>query len=90
MMMIFIFGYSLAHRQRQRDAVHDRHVDVGQEQIELALLQVLKRLRAVVGHRDFVAALLQPPGDEFPERQLILRDQDFGHQKYPRITVGAE
>ena len=69
--------------QRQRDAVHDRHVDVGEEQVELALLQMRQRVGAVLAHRDFVAALLQPPGDEFPERQLVLRDKDFRHQREP-------
>ena len=40
-------------RERERDAVHDRHADVGQQQFERAVLagEQVERLGAVVGGR---------------------------------------
>ena len=67
-------------RQRQRDAVHDRHLDVGQQQVERAALagQDVERFGAVLGGDGFVAVHGDGARHQRAHRILVVGDQ------YPR------
>ena len=68
-------------RQRQRDAVHDRHADVGQQQFEAAALarQHIERLGAVVRGHHRVAVLCERARDQAAHAFLVLGDQNARH-----------
>ena len=53
--------------ERERDAVHDRHVDVGQQQVEFALLQPVERVGPVLREKGIIFAGLDVIGDYLTE-----------------------
>ena len=68
--------------ERQRDAVHDRHLDVGEQQVESAILagQDLQRLGAVLGSDGLVAVHGDGARHQLAHRILVVGDQDFRHE----------
>jgi hypothetical protein len=78
-------------RVRQRDAVHDRHADIGQQQLEGAFLpeEHVERLRAVARGRHLVAVLLERARDQATDRFLVLGDQNAGHGQLLRSAIAA-
>src|SRR5207245_3133417 len=71
--------------KRERNAVHDRHLDVGEQEIERAGFadQNLERLRAVLRGYGGVAVHLQRAGNQAAHRLLVVGDQDARHQAPP-------
>lgn len=75
-------GADLAHPARQLDAGHQRHPDVGDEQIRLVLLDRLQRFHAVFGvcHDGKAEPLpVDPLQDRLPQFDLIVRKYDCVH-----------
>lgn len=72
----------LAHTACQLDTGHQRHPDIGDEQIRLVLLDGLQRLHAVfgVGHDAKAEPLpVDPLQDRLPQLDLIVREYDCVH-----------
>ena len=67
--------------ERQRNAVHHRHADVGEQQLERAALarEHVERLGAVVRGHDLVAVLHQRARHQLADRLFVLGDQNAGH-----------
>jgi hypothetical protein len=65
--------------QRQRDAVHDRHDDVGEDQIEGLALKRRQRVRAVGNRFHLVAAIGKGPGNEGANGLVVFGDQNIRH-----------
>ena len=63
---------------RERDAVHDRHFDVGDEKVEAAVVlrQPIERLDAVAGRLDLVPVELERAAHESPDRIVVFRQQN--------------
>src|SRR5215471_3193677 len=70
-------------RQRQRDAIHDRHLDVGQEQVEFASLAIedLQRLGAVLRGDGLVAVHGDRARHQRAHGIFIVGDQDSRHSR---------
>ena len=68
-------------RERERDAVHDRHADVGEQELERAFFahEHIECLGAVVCRHDLVPVLSQRPRDQAADRFLVLGDQNACH-----------
>ena len=68
-------------RERQRDAVHDRHPDIGEQKLEGAALagENIERLGAIIGRRDLVPVLLERAGDEMADRFFVFGDENACH-----------
>ena len=68
-------------RERQRDAIHHRHLDVGQQQVEVALLahEHVEGFGAVGGRHHGVTFLGERALDQHAQRFLVLGDQDACH-----------
>ena len=60
----------------QLDAVHARHADVGDRQVELAAGQLGERIVGVGGGIDVVPFLDKPMDERVPNDQLIIHDED--------------
>ena len=80
-----------AGRERQRDAVHDRHLHVGQQQIEFADFAVkrIERRRAVGGFDQLVTILIERTHDEVADGGVVLGDQDSSHYFAPAMASCA-
>ena len=68
-------------RQRERNAVHDRHADIGEQELECAPLarQQIERLGAVVRGRHAVTVHDERTRDEAAQRLFVLGDQNPCH-----------
>ena len=68
--------------ERQRDAVHQRHLDVGQQQIEAAVLarEDVERVRAVDGGHHLMAEIGQRARGQRAQRLLVFGDQNARHR----------
>src|SRR5262245_12748096 len=77
--------------ERKRDAVHYRHADVAQEQVEGALRahDELERLGAVTGSDDVVAIERQRARDQRTQPGLVLGDQNARHTNLTIATSSA-
>src|SRR5215831_8686137 len=75
-------------RVRKRDAIHDRHADIGDQQLEGAFFarERVKRLRAVGCGDDVVAVLPERARNQAADRVLVLCDQNARHGHCP-MTV---
>ena len=58
------------------DAVHIRHVDVHEHDVEAAVVQRLDRTLAVGGDPHLMAGMLEQPGDDLLVGAVVLCDQD--------------
>jgi len=72
-------------RKRERDAIHDRHADVGEEKIEASALtlQHVERFATVTGSLDVVTNHGQPARAHRAQCLFVFGDQNFGHQRDP-------
>src|SRR5258708_5258610 len=71
-----------AHRPQQLDAVHARHGDVADHQVELPALERLDRLPAVAGSLDVKARRGQGASQHPQQRLLVVYQQNpIAHQK---------
>ena len=66
----------LAHLLQQLDAVHARHLEVGQHQVGRELLELAERLEAVGGGLDRVALVAQELGQRGARVDLVVDDQN--------------
>lgn len=68
-------------RQGQRDAVHERHADIGEHQIEAAvgLVEAIEPVTAIAGRDDRMAVDLQPPLEEAPDGLFVIHQEDARH-----------
>src|SRR6185312_10438553 len=76
----------LAH---QRDAVHLRHVDVGDHEVELLPLRELQRLGAVGGLLHVVARARQRDADHLAHRRRIIYCKYPGHHGAPLVELSV-
>ena len=67
--------------KRQRDAVHDRHADVGEQEIEMSVLALeqIERIAAVACGLDLVAGTRQRARTHGAQGLLVFGDQDASH-----------
>ena len=67
--------------ERQRDAVHHRHLDVGEQQVEAPLSrdEDFERLGAVLRGRGLMTVHGDRPRHQLAHRLLVVGDQDTGH-----------
>src|SRR5438094_341788 len=74
-------GMVARRRECERNAVHDRHADVGEQKLEGAVLagQEVERLRPVPRGGDLVAVLRQCARDQAADRVLIVGNEDACH-----------
>ena len=72
-------GIELGGAAREFDAVHLRHDDIGEQQLERLLAQTLIGGKAVVVGHDLVAGVLQRLDQEPAHVDVVFRKQDFGH-----------
>ena len=66
---------------RERDAIHHRHADVAEQQLERAPFapEHVQRMRAIGCRHDLVAVLSQRARDQAADRFLIVGDQNACH-----------
>ena len=62
----------------QLPAVHAGHYQIGQHQVNGALIGLadLQGFVAVLGFQDLIAALAENPGGHFPHSAIVLHQQD--------------
>jgi len=65
----------LAHMLNQRDAIHHRHVEIGDDQVHHRGLQLLQRILAVLGLDYIKASLAQREADHLPHRRRVVHNQ---------------
>jgi hypothetical protein len=64
----------------QRNAIHVRHVEIGDDQVRLLLLAKAQALHAIVRREDLIAGGLQRHFDGFPDAHGVIHgDYGFGH-----------
>ncbi len=66
----------VAHRLAQGDAVHFRHLPIGDQHGVVALGHLVERLGAVGHGVDFVAGVLEKAGHEHARDRIILGQQN--------------
>ena len=69
--------------QRERDAVHARHDDVREKQVERVPVERFERGESVVGGRDLMPGELKGTRHELAHARLVFRDQYLGHLAHP-------
>src|SRR3954464_795967 len=67
---------AFAHLLAQLEAVHHRHVDVGNDEIGPVNLHFVERFAAVAGFEDLAADLAQDDPDYFADRRVVVDDQN--------------
>jgi hypothetical protein len=74
-------GVVARHRERERDAVHHRHANVGQQKVEPAAVadHQIERLGAVGRHEHLMAVLGERPGNEAAQRLFVFGNEDARH-----------
>ena len=77
--MIFKCGIEFGGAPRQLDAVHFRHHDIGEQQIEGRLLDFLKGAGPFAKGRHMVAGLLQRLHKEAPHVVIVFCQNDLCH-----------
>ena len=77
----------LAH---QRDAVHLRHVDVGDYEIELLPLRDLERLGAVGGLLHVMAGAREGDAHHLAHRRRVIYCEYPSHYGAPRVMFGVD
>ncbi|VTZ61676.1 conserved hypothetical protein [Sinorhizobium medicae] len=70
------------------DAVHDRHPDIGQQQVERLIAKAGEPIGSVPGFDRFMAVEPQRARDEGTQGIFILGDQDFRHHGLPYLCCG--
>ena len=77
---------------RQRDAVHHRHLHVGDEKVVVAVIgfQVLQGLHAVAGGIDVMPVELERPADEGAHRLVVLGQENTQYRPlFPSLPLSA-
>ena len=74
-------GVIARRRERKRNAVHHRHADVGEQQVEATFLahQRVERLGAVICGHDVMTVLLERATDQVADRLFVVCDQNACH-----------
>ena len=71
------------------DAAHVGHLDVGDQQIEAAALELLDRRAAVLGQRHVVAFAAQHDGQQLAHRSLVVHDEQSRLARRRCVLVGC-
>ena len=74
---------AVAHLPQAGHAVHKRHHNVQNHQVNAALAQRTEGSGTVTGFLADIARILQMLPDELPDTGLIINDQNFSHKKSP-------
>ena len=77
-------GIEFGGAARQLDAVHFRHDDVGEQELERLLAQALVRRQPVVIGHDVETGILQRLHQESAHVDIVFGKQDFGHEPLDR------
>ena len=75
-----VMSYDNGLSARQLDAVHFRHDDVGEQELERLLAQALVRRQPVVIGHDVETGILQRLHQELAHVDIVFGKQDFGHE----------
>jgi hypothetical protein len=83
-------GVRLFHRREKLDSVHSLHLDVGDDDVETRLLDLLERLFAVVHGLDVVPLLAKHDGEILAHVLLVIDDENllFCHSNAPPDQIG--
>ena len=77
------------HAAQQLHAVHDRHFQIGDDNVERAGVELTQRLPAVARSADHIAPALQNPGLGFGHVDFVFNQQNSGRHGDPGPYVPA-
>src|SRR5262249_35933245 len=87
-------GPQLAQVRQQRQAVHDRHVDVAEDEVDGGVAENAERLLAIAGEDEVVGPLTELAAEALTEQyfqvRLIVYNQDLRHEKSDPGPAGGE
>ena len=75
--MLARFKFTFANRSRRIDAIHDRHLDVHQDNIEVNQLNDFKSLPAILDRCDLMAVFLKHADRQTLIDDIVLSQQNF-------------
>ena len=78
---VFDFRMLFLQSAQRLIAVHDRHFDVGKDQLGLEGRKEVKRVLAIAGRGDFMALILEVFDQDFSEELLIIDNECVGHSR---------